>query len=154
MKRGAGTLELVNPVNAYTGGTTIESGVLIADGALAGDLSVASGATFQAGGIGDTGKVALGGDLTLANGARLRVRHDGTIATSGTVAGTVTSSGTTYVSVEGADRAALKAGIKFLEASSFVGGFTCTDPKVAVVKRNNGTELWLHAQQHTVIMLK
>ena len=48
----------------------------------------------------------------------------------------------------------LKAGIKCLEASSFIGGFTCTDPKVAVVKRNNGTELWLHAQQHTVIMLK
>ncbi len=154
VKRGAGTLALVNPGNAYTGGTTIESGILIADGALAGDLSVASGATFQAGGIGDTGKVALGGDLTLANGARLRVRHDGTISTCGTVAGAVTSSGTTYVSIEGADKAALKAGIKFLEASSFIGGFTCTDPKVAVVKRNNGTELWLHAQQHTVIMLK
>ncbi len=153
VKRGAGTLALVNPVNAYTGGTTIESGVLVADGALAGDLSVASGATFQAGGIGDTGRVALGGNLALANGARLRVRHNGTISTLGTVAGTVTSAGTTYVSVEGADRSALRTGIKFMEASSFIGNFTCTDPKVTVVKRNNGTELWLRAQQHTVILL-
>ena len=153
-KTGAGTIALVNPASSFTGTTSVQAGVLVADGALAGDVSVANGATFQAGSIGDTGSVALGGDLALANGARLRVRHDGTAATLGTVAGTVTSAGKTYVFVEGADEAALKAGFKFMEAGSFSGEFVSTDPKVSVVKRNNGTELWLRATESTVILLR
>ena len=153
-KTGAGTIALVNPASSFTGTTSVQAGVLVADGALAGDVSVANGATFQAGSIGDTGSVALGGDLALANGARIRVRHDGTVATLGTVAGTVTSAGKTYVFVEGADVSALKAGFKFMEASSFSGEFVSTDPKVSVVKRNNGTELWLRATESTVLLLR
>ena len=153
-KTGAGTLALVNPASSFTGATSVQAGVLVADGALAGDVTVANGATFQAGSIGDTGSVALGGNLTLANGARLRVRHDGTAATLGRVVGTVTSAGKTYVSVEGADESAIKAGFKFMEAHSFSGEFVCTDPKVSVVKRNNGTELWLRATASTVVLLR
>ena len=152
-KRGGGTLALVN-TNLYTGVTSVEAGVLVADGMLSGDVSVANGATFQAGDFGDTGKAALDGDLTLAHGARLRVRHDGTCATLGAVAGSVASAGTTYVAVEGVDKAAFKTGFKFMEASSITGDFVCTDPKVSVVKRNHGTELWLRTHECTVIMLQ
>jgi autotransporter-associated beta strand protein len=56
-KIGTGTLTL-NGVHPMTGLTTVAQGALVLDGTLGGDVTVASGATFQANG-------AVGGSLTL-----------------------------------------------------------------------------------------
>ena len=72
VKTGAGTLMLAN-TNSYTLATQVNAGRLIADGALAGDVTVASGATFRGGDMGATGALSVGGDVTFAAGAKLEV---------------------------------------------------------------------------------
>ena len=135
-KRGTGTLALMNPTNTYTGGTSVEAGRLIADGALAGDVTVASGATFRGGDMGETGALSVGGDVTFAAGAKLEV--DPGAAT--TVAGDVSFAGTEIVLKSGAE---ITEDVLVMKAQSFSGGVSGTFGRYAARYRAGGTELWI-----------
>ena len=135
-KRGTGTLALMNPTNTYTGGTSVEAGRLIADGALAGDVTVASGATFRGGDMGETGALSVGGDVTFAAGAKLEV--DPGAAT--TVAGDVSFAGTEIVLKSGAE---ITEDVLVMKAQSFSGGVSGTFGRYSTRLRAGGTELWI-----------
>jgi len=64
IKSGAGTLTL-NGVNTYTGSTTINEGLLVVNGSLAGTLTI--GANGRLGGSGKTGSLSITGTVAPGN---------------------------------------------------------------------------------------
>ncbi|MFS2108960.1 autotransporter-associated beta strand repeat-containing protein [Sphingomonas sp. Sphisp140] len=64
IKSGAGTLTL-NGANSYTGSTTINEGLLVVNGSLAGTLTI--GANGRLGGSGRTGSLSVGGIVAPGN---------------------------------------------------------------------------------------
>ena len=145
-KRGSGTLAIAN-TNAFTGVTSVEAGRLIADGALAGDVTVAAGATFRGGDMGESGALAVGGNITFAQGAKLEV--DPGAAT--TVEGNVAFSNTQLVLKEGAE---ITQDVLVMKASSFSGNFSGTFGGYSARLRRGGSELWLAKDRGLVVTIR
>ena len=135
IKTGAGTLMLANG-GSHTGGTSVEAGRLIADGALAGNVTVAAGATFRGGDRSESGALAVGGNITFAQGAKLEV--DPGAAT--TVAGDVVFGGVEMVLKDGAE---ITEDVLVMKAKSFSGVVSGKFGKFVTRYRNGGTEIWL-----------
>ena len=145
-KRGSGTLAIAN-TNAFTGVTSVEAGRLIADGALAGDVTVAAGATFRGGDMGESGALAVGGNITFAQGAKLE--FDPGAAT--TVAGDVVFGGVEMVLKDGAE---ITEDVLVMKAKSFSGVVSGKFGRFVARYRNSGTELWLGRDKSFVITIR
>ena len=145
-KRGSGTLAIAN-TNAFTGVTSVEAGRLIADGALAGDVTVAAGATFRGGDMGESGALAVGGNITFAQGAKLE--FDPGAAT--TVAGDVVFGGVEMVLKDGAE---ITDDVLVMKARSFSGVVSGKFGKFVTRYRNGGTELWLGKDKGMAIFIR
>jgi autotransporter-associated beta strand protein len=145
-KRGSGTLAIAN-TNAFTGVTSVDAGRLIADGALAGDVTVAAGATFRGGDMGESGALAVGGNITFAQGAKLE--FDPGAAT--TVAGDVVFGGVEMVLKDGAE---ITEDVLVMKARSFSGVVSGKFGKFVTRYRNGGTELWLGKDKGMVIFIR
>ena len=145
-KRGSGTLAIAN-TNAFTGVTSVEAGRLIADGALAGDVTVAAGATFRGGDMGESGALAVGGNITFAQGAKLE--FDPGAAT--TVAGDVVFGGVEMVLKDGAE---ITEDVLVMKARSFSGVVSGKFGKFVTRYRNGGTELWLGKDKGMAIFIR
>lgn len=145
-KRGSGTLAIAN-TNAFTGVTSVEAGRLIADGALAGDVTVAEGATFRGGDMGESGALAVGGNIIFAQGAKLEV--DPGAAT--TVEGNVVFSNTQLVLKDGAE---ITQDVLVMKASSFSGNFSGTFGGYSARLRRGGSELWLAKDRGLVVTIR
>ena len=145
-KRGSGTLAIAN-TNAFTGVTSVEAGRLIADGALAGDVTVAEGATFRGGDMGESGALAIGGNITFAQGAKLE--FDPGAAT--TVAGDVVFGGVEMVLKDGAE---ITEDVLVMKARSFSGVVSGKFGKFVTRYRNGGTELWLGKDKGMAIFIR
>ncbi len=145
-KRGSGTLAIAN-TNAFTGVTSVEAGRLIADGALAGDVTVAAGATFRGGDRSESGALAVGGNITFAQGAKLE--FDPGAAT--TVAGDVVFGGVEMVLKDGAE---ITEDVLVMKARSFSGAVSGKFGKFVARYRNAGTELWLGKDKGFVITFR
>ena len=145
-KRGSGTLAIAN-TNAFTGVTSVEAGRLIADGALAGDVTVAAGATFRGGDMGESGALAVGGNITFAQGAKLE--FDPGAAT--TVAGDVVFGGVEMVLKDGAE---ITEDVLVMKARSFSGVVSGKFGKFVARYRNAGTELWLGKDKGMAIFIR
>lgn len=146
IKTGAGTLMLANG-GSHTGGTSVEAGRLIADGALAGDVTVVAGATFRGGDMGESGALAVGGNITFAQGAKLE--FDPGAAT--TVAGDVVFGGVEMVLKDGAE---ITEDVLVMKARSFSGAVSGKFGKFVTRYRNRGTELWLGKDKGMVIAIR
>ena len=145
-KRGSGTLAIAN-TNAFTGVTSVDAGRLIADGALAGDVTVAAGATFRGGDMVESGALAVGGNITFAQGAKLE--FDPGAAT--TVAGDVVFGGVEMVLKDGAE---ITEDVLVMKARSFSGVVSGKFGKFVTRYRNGGTELWLGKDKGMVISIR
>ena len=146
VKMGAGTLMLANG-GSHTGGTSVEAGRLIADGALAGDVTVAAGATFRGGDRSESGALAVGGNITFAQGAKLE--FDPGAATN--VAGDVVFGGVEMVLKDGAE---ITEDVLVMKARSFSGAVSGKFGKFVTRYRNGGTELWLGKDKGMVISIR
>ncbi len=146
VKTGAGTL-MLSATNTYTLGTQVQAGRLIADGALAGDVTVAAGATFRGGDMGESGALAVGGNITFAQGAKLE--FDPGAAT--TVAGDVVFGGVEMVLKDGAE---ITEDVLVMKARSFSGAVSGKFGKFVARYRNAGTELWLGKDKGFVITFR
>ena len=146
MKTGAGTLMLAN-TNTYSLATQVQAGRLIADGALAGDVTVAAGATFRGGDMGESGALAVGGNITFAQGAKLE--FDPGAAT--TVAGDVVFGGVEMVLKDGAE---ITEDVLVMKARSFSGAVSGKFGKFVTRYRNGGTELWLGKDKGMAIFIR
>ena len=145
-KRGSGTLAIAN-TNAFTGVTSVDAGRLIADGALAGNVTVAAGATFRGGDRSESGALAVGGNITFAQGAKLE--FDPGAAT--TVAGDVVFGGVEMVLKDGAE---ITEDVLVMKARSFSGVVSGKFGKFVTRYRNGGTELWLGKDKGIVISIR
>ena len=145
-KRGSGTLAIAN-TNAFTGVTSVDAGRLIADGALAGDVTVAAGATFRGGDMVESGALAVGGNITFAQGAKLE--FDPGAAT--TVAGDVVFGGVEMVLKDGAE---ITEDVLVMKARSFSGVVSGKFGKFVARYRNGGTELWLGKDKGMAIFIR
>lgn len=145
-KRGSGTLAIAN-TNAFTGVTSVEAGRLIADGALAGNVTVAAGATFRGGDMGESGALAVGGNITFAQGAKLEFEP----GAATTVEGDVSFDGVEMVLKSGAE---ITEDVLVMKARSFSGGVSGKFGKFVTRYRNGGTELWLGKDKGLVISIR
>ena len=146
VKTGAGTLMLAN-TNTYSLATQVQAGRLIADGALAGDVTVAAGATFRGGDRSESGALAVGGNITFAQGAKLE--FDPGAAT--TVAGDVVFGGVEMVLKDDAE---ITEDVLVMKARSFSGVVSGKFGKFVTRYRNGGTELWLGKDKGMVISIR
>ena len=146
VKTGAGTLMLAN-TNTYSLATQVQAGRLIADGALAGDVTVAAGATFRGGDMSESGALAVGGNITFAQDAKLE--FDPGAAT--TVAGDVVFGGVEMVLKDGAE---ITEDVLVMKARSFSGVVSGKFGKFVTRYRNGGTELWLGKDKGMAISIR
>ena len=146
VKKGTGTLMLANG-GTYTGGTTVEAGRLIADGALASAVTVAAGATFRGGDAEESGSLAVTGDVTLASGAKLEADPGATMAVSGTLA----LNGAEVTVKPGAT---VESEFLVARATKITGAPTSNLGKFRAKVRNGGTELWISRDNGFVVILR
>lgn len=145
VKAGAGTLMLASQ-STYTGNTVIQSGRLIADGALAGNVSVENGAVFRGGDSAETGTLTVGGDVSLAAGARLEIDPAACVTVGGTL-----SFGDVLVVLKSGT--ALTEDVLVARATRIVGCPLGNLGKYKAKVRKGGTELWLaeDAGMHIIV---
>jgi autotransporter-associated beta strand protein len=125
-KTGAGTLTL-NGINTHTGTTTVETGALVVNGSLGGEMLVSAGATLS--GTGTTGSVGVSSGGTLAPGSSSGTLRTGNVTLDGgstfalhfaspTSASQLAATGT--VALNGEVELALTLGFTPATASTFV----------------------------------
>ncbi|MBK5297394.1 MAG: autotransporter-associated beta strand repeat-containing protein, partial [Vicinamibacteria bacterium] len=167
---GSGTLTLAGPMT-YTGSTLVRAGTLVIDGALAGPVEVAAGATLVVNGDLKVGAAAahvatfrkeaatadaaasnvatlsVGGDLTLAEGARARVRIDAAGGTSVLATSGVAAIGGATILIDATDGAYGR--VTFYPVLHADGGIRGT---AEVASTNAALEPWATSTSQTLVV--
>ncbi|MGN1359576.1 MAG: hypothetical protein ACI4X9_03895, partial [Kiritimatiellia bacterium] len=143
VKRGDGILELAAASNGLTGGVLIEEGRLNLAGAVASSVEIASG-----GALGVTGAAEVAGAVSFANGASFHFDLGASLTASGDIA--AEGEIETFFSIP-EDKSYKQLVLK--ATNPIEAKFTTSAGEWKLLKKANGTEVWLTAVRGSVIIV-